>query len=324
MAEDISTDNGVRPHIRRKIKGEICASRMHVPLVALRYVLAVAEYLNFRHAANFLGVSQSSVSTRIKALEDSLGVPLFERRHRGVRLTNAGRTFVTEVAIGVEHLDQAIMTAGAISSGNAGHLHIGLHSPIAASFLADLRRRYREEYPNVELVITEGRFAETVRQVRKGAFDIAFVMGPANAPDCHSRLIWSEPFVIAVSVHHPLATTESFGWSNLASETFLVRQGGTGPQEQDHIIRRLVERDRSPNIRRRDVGRDTLMQMVADGEGLTLTTEVATHVPFPGIAFRMIADETEHARFHAVWSPHNRSAALKNLLDLATQMGRSA
>ncbi|PZO63916.1 MAG: LysR family transcriptional regulator [Paracoccus denitrificans] len=295
-----------------------------IPLVALKQAVAVAEYLNFRHAANRLGVSQSSVSTRIKALEDDLGILLFERRHRGVRLTEAGRIFVAEIAAGIEHLDHAIMTAGAISSGTVGRLNIGLHSSITAKFLADLRRKYREKYPDIELVITEGRSADTIRQVREGALDIAFVMGAADAPDCHSRLVWSEPFVIALPTHNPSATAESLSWLDLASETFFVRQGGAGPQMLSHITRRIAERDRTPSIRRCDVGRDTLMHMVADGEGITLTTEAATHVPFPGVAFRMIADETEQARFSAVWSPHNRSQALKNLLDLAAEMSRSA
>ena len=295
-----------------------------IPLITLVQALAVAEYLNFRHAANRLGVSQSCVSTRIKALEEDLGILLFERRHRGVRMTDAGRSFIAEVAAGIEHLDHAVKTAGAISAGTVGRLRIGLHSSIAAGFLADLRRRYRDEYPDIEQVIAEGRSADTIRQVREGALDIAFVIGVADEPDCHSRLIWSEPFVIAVPVRHPLATAESFEWLDLASETFLVRQGGAGPQLLNHITRRIAERDRTPNIRRCDVGRDTLMHMVADDEGVTLTTEAATHVPFPGVAFRMIADEAEQARFSAVWSPQNRSQALKNLLDLATEMARSA
>lgn len=295
-----------------------------IPLISLVQVLAVAEHLNFRHAANRLGVSQSSVSTRIKALEEDLGILLFERRHRGVRLTEAGRSFVAEITIGIEHLDHAIKTAGAISSGAVGRLNIGLHSSIAGGFLADLRRQYREEYPNVELVIAEGRSTDTIRQVREGSLDIAFVMGSTDAPDCHSRLVWSEPFVIVLPTHHSLATAESFGWLDLASETFLVRQGGAGPQLLNHITRRIAERDRTPNIRRCDVGRDTLMHMVADGEEVTLTTEAATHVPFPGVAFRMIADETEPGRFSAAWSPHNRSLALKNLLVLAADMGKSA
>ncbi|TCP89725.1 LysR family transcriptional regulator [Rhizobium sp. PP-CC-2G-626] len=286
-------------------------------------VLAVAECLNFRHAANRLGISQSSVSTRIKALEEDLGILLFERRHRGVRLTDAGRSFVAEVAAGIEHLDLAVKTAGAISTGMVGRLGVGLHSSIAAGFLADLRRKYREIYPDVELVIVEGRSTDTIRQVREGTLDVAFIMGAADADDCHCRLVWSEPFVIALPVCHPLATAESFGWLDLAPQTFLVRQGGAGPQLLNHITRRISEQNRTPHIRRCDVGRDTLMHMVADGEGATLTTEAATNVPFPGIAFRMITDETEQARFSAVWSPHNRSPALKNLLDLVGQTGKS-
>lgn len=77
-------------------------------------------------------------------------------------------------------------------------------------------------------------------------------------------------------------------------------------------------------LRRCDVGRDTLMHKVAIGEGVTLTTAAASHWPFPGIAFRTLIDELEPARFSAVWSPHNRNPALKNLLDIANEMIRSA
>ncbi|WP_234624749.1 LysR family transcriptional regulator [Agrobacterium vitis] len=293
-----------------------------IPLIALKQAIAVAEYLNFRHAANWLGVSQSSVSTRIKALEEDLGILLFERRHRGVRLTAAGRSFIAEVAAGIEHLDHAIMTAGAISIGTIGRLSIGLHSSIAAGFLADLRRRYRGRYPNIELVITEGPSADTIRQVREGVLDVAFVLGAVDWGDCHSRHTWTEAFVIAVPSDHRLAVAGHVRWQDLTSNLFLVRRGGAGQEVQNHIVRRIAEQGKTPNIRRFDVGRDTLMHMVADGDGITLTTDAATHVPFPGVTFLKIADEKERARFSAVWSPHNRSSALRHLLDIAAEMSK--
>ena len=296
--------------------------RGRIPLAALIQTLSVAEYLNFRHAANALGVSQSSVSTRIKTLEEDLGVVLFERRHRGVRLTDAGRSFITEVAAGISHLDLAIKTAGAVLNGAIGHLSIGLLSSIASGFLADLRRRYRDEHPEIELDIFEGRSDEIIRQVREAKLDIAFVVGAVEAPDCHSRQLWSEALMVALPLSHPLACAERLVWRDLAAETFLVRQSGAGPQVLDHIVRRLVEREKSPRIRRCDVGRDTLMHLIADGEGITLTSEAATCVPLPGVLFRPIADEPDRARFSAVWSPHNRGPALRYLLDLATEMNR--
>jgi len=65
------------------------------------------------------------------------------------------------------------------------------------------------------------------------------------------------------------------------------------------------------------------MHMIAAGEGITLTTESATPVSFPGVVFHSIADEAEQAQFSAVWSPHNRSPALESLLSLAIYMSRS-
>lgn len=265
-----------------------------------------------------------SARPRIKALEETLGILLFERRHRGVRLTEAGRRFIAEVSAGIAQLDHAVLTAGALSEGAEGQLVIGLHSPIAVGFLADLRRRFRTTFPMIEQLVMEGRSSETIAMVREGKLDVAFVVGTVNAPDCHSRLLWCEPIVVALPLDHPLAGRDAIHWLDLADEVFLVRHGGTGPQVYEHIVRRLAERGRSPRIRRCDVARDTLMGLVAAGDGITLTSETATQVVFPGVVFRPIADETEPARFSAVWSPHNCNPALLNMLDLAFQMSRSA
>src|SRR5215471_14709955 len=99
-----------------------------IPLASLIQTLAVAEYLNFRHAANALGVSLSSVSARVKTLEEDLGILLFERHARGVRLTDAGRRFVEGVAAGVDQLDHAVKTAG--MAATQGGSVTKSHSPI--------------------------------------------------------------------------------------------------------------------------------------------------------------------------------------------------
>jgi DNA-binding transcriptional LysR family regulator len=106
-------------------------------------------------------------------------------------------------------------------------------------------------------------------------------------------------------------------WSELASENFLTRSGGAGPQVHDHIVLRLAEHWIQPRIQRFDVERDTLMSMVAQGYGITLTSEAAAQASFPGVVFRPILDEPEPITFSALWSPHNRSRALKDLLALA-------
>lgn len=293
-----------------------------IPLASLIQTLAVAEYLNFRHAANALGVAQSSVSARVKALEEDLGILLFERRARGVRLTEAGRRFVEHVAAGVGQLDHAVKTAGMEASGQCGRLRMGIHALIPGSFLADLIGQYRENHPGIEVEITEGTARDAVMQLRDDRLDVAFVAGSPELPDCHSRPIWTEPLVAVLPEGHPLAGQSAVTWADLAGETFLVRHGGTGPQVHSHIVLRHAGRWPAPSILRFDVGRGALLSMVGQGFGITIVGAATSLLPTSGISFLPFADEQEPVAFSAVWSPFNRSATLRNLLTLANDMGR--
>lgn len=292
-------------------------------MASLIQTLAVAEHLSFHRAARALGISQSSVSARIKTLEEDLGILLFERSTRGVRLTEAGRLFVERVSVGVDHLDHAVKTAGMAASGECGRLRIGIHALIPRSFLADLIAQYREDHSGIEVEITEGTARDTVMQLRADRLDIVFVAGSPELPDYHSRRIWTEPLVAVLPDHHPLAGQSAVTWGNLAGETFLVRHGGTGPQVHDHIPLRLAGRWPTPSILRFDVGRGTLLSMVGQGFGITIIGAATSLLPTSGITFLPFADESEPVPFSAVWSPYNQSAMLRNLLDLSRRMGRS-
>lgn len=120
-----------RTNHRNLVNGGILSGR--IPLISLVQFIAVAEHLNFRHAAKALGVSQSSVSARVKALEDNLGVLLFERHARGVRLTDAGRHFMERVTAGVDQLDHAVKTAGMTAQGECG-INSKEPDPLAVDF----------------------------------------------------------------------------------------------------------------------------------------------------------------------------------------------
>ncbi|WJS85777.1 LysR family transcriptional regulator [Paracoccus sp. TOH] len=302
--------------------GMLTSLGSRIPMTSLIQTLAVAEYLNFRHAANALGVAQSSVSARVKTLEEDLGILLFERHARGVRLTEAGRQFIERIAAGIDQLDHAVKTAGMAASGECGRLRIGVHALIPCSFLADLLAGYREDHPGIDIEITEGTARDTVTQLRADRLDVVFVAGSPELPDCHSRRIWAEPLVAALPDRHRLADQLAVTWADLAGETFLVRSGGTGPQAYDHIVLRLAGRWPTSSIQRFDVERSTLLSMVGQGFGITIAGAATTLLPTSGVVFLPFADEPEPVPFSAVWSPYNRSAALHNLLTLASDMGR--
>lgn len=294
-----------------------------IPLVSLIHTLAVAEHLNFRHAANALGVSLSSVSARVKTLEEELGVLLFERHARGVRLTEAGRRFVEQVTLGVDQIDHAVKTAGMVAQGECGRLRIGVHALIPHGFLAELIGRYRQNHPHIEIEVTESTARDAVMQLRADRLDIAFVAGTPELPDCHSRRIWTEQLVAALPQGHRFAGQSAVTWSELAGETFLVCYGGTGPQAHDHIVLRLAKRWPKASITRFDVGRGALLSMVGQGFGITIAGAATSLLATVGVTFVPIIDEPEPVAFSAVWSPFNQGTALQNLLTLAREMNRT-
>lgn len=116
-------------------------------------------------------------------------------------------------------------------------------------------------------------------------------MPPAG--DCHSKPLWTEALLIALQEGRPLAAAEGVRWPELAGESFLARSGGAGPQAHDHIALRLAGNWGQPRIQRLDVERDTLMSMVAQGYGITLTSEAAAQAAFLGVVFRPILEEPE-------------------------------
>ncbi|WP_137387936.1 LysR family transcriptional regulator [Rhodoligotrophos defluvii] len=292
-------------------------------MAALVQTLAVAEYLSFRHAAKALGVSQSSVSARVKALEEELNIFLFERHARGVRLTEAGRHFIDRVAIGIDQLDYAVRTAGMAARGELGSLRLGIHDLIPGSFLANLLERYRQQHPGIEVEIAEGTARKNLMQLRADRLDVTFVTGSPEFSDCRSRPIWSERLLAALPSCHPLSEGAGVTWADLAGETFIVRHGGTGPQAHDHIVLRLAGGCPDLAILRFDVERGTLLSMVAQGYGVTVVGEATSLTHTPGVTFLPVLDELEPVAFSAVWSPHNRSPLVRSLLGLAVEMGRS-
>lgn len=296
----------------------------HVPMVALVQTLAVAEYLSFYRAANALGVSQSSVSTRIKALEDTLGVVLFDRNTRGVRLTETGRRFVEQVDDALGILDHAIKTVGMQSRAEEGELLIGVHALVAGGFLDRLLERFHSQYPFVRLHIAEGTARDAQMMVREGKLDVAFMAYAHEIPDLHSRVIWRDRLMAVVPATHRLATQQNVEWRQLAEETFLVRHGGTGPQLHDLIVMRCSGRWPLPTIVRFDVGRSALLSMIAGGHGISLFVEEGISTSTANVAFLPIHDEPENIAFSAVWLPSNRASALAKLLALATEMDRSS
>jgi DNA-binding transcriptional LysR family regulator len=290
-------------------------------LTGVSQALLVGEYLSFRRVATVLGIRQSAVSRRVRELEDELGVSLFERHHAGVRITNAGVRFLQEARAALVQLDQAVKTATAAGSGTIGRISIGILSSIGTGYLRDLIQAYHSRHPEVGIQVLESASADYVSAVRKRQLDVAFIMDTTDASGCETLPLWTERVFVVLPERHGLCERKEIEWADLREEYLIVRQSEYDRALWDRLTRRLSGPNRGA-MQKLNVGRDTLMHLVAMGLGISLTTEATTATPFPKVVFRPIARNDEPLQFNAAWLPDNDNPALRRFLSLARTLAK--
>lgn len=175
----------------------------------LRYFESVARNLSFTKAAEECYVAQPAISQQIKALEDELGFPLFERTTKGVFLTDAGRAYYDDVVGILDALDQATDRARAISTGSEGVLTVGLGNSGQAGMLGELKR-FSDSFPDVRIEFRRVRSLQWRMQLMRGEFDLT-LMSPQSVetcPDVEFIELKSSPLRMVMSRDHPLASAE--------------------------------------------------------------------------------------------------------------------
>lgn len=198
--------------------------------------------------------------------------------------------------------------------GECGELRVGVHALTTGCFLNHLLEKFHDEYPDIDLIITEGTARSAQIMLREGSLDVAFMVCAQNFPDLASRVIWRDRLVAVVPIKNSLSIHREIKWRQLREEVFLVRNAGTGPQIHDLIIQRSVGRWPIPTIRRVDVERSTLMSMISIGHGISLFAEKNVPPGIDNVAILPVRDEIETVAFSAVWLPRNRSPLLKSFL----------
>ena len=141
----------------------------------IRSFLSIAETLHFGRTAELIHLSQPALSLQIRALEEEIGVRLFERNRRKTTLTAAGLAFRGNAAAALSQLEQAIRGARLAANGKLGRLRIGFISTAGREIVPDIIREFRELNPQVEFSLRNIVTAEQVRMLETGALDIGFL-----------------------------------------------------------------------------------------------------------------------------------------------------
>ena len=255
------------------------------------------------------------MSRRIRALEDAIGVSLFNRTSRGIQPTVAGDRVLKRGRQILTEIDLLQRTAALNGRGQEGRLRIGIVASIASGFARQLLLRFSEAHPDLELEVIERSPRENVASVRALALDFAIVTGMPLSPGCEVERLWHERVVVALPEGHPLAANQEIPWEELANERFIVSRVDPGPEIQDYIVRGLAELGRHPDVEQVSVQRETLLALVGLGQGLSLVGEAEAGVTYPGVTFRPL--DHEEIPFSIVWSKQNDNPAFRRFLSSA-------
>jgi LysR family transcriptional regulator, benzoate and cis,cis-muconate-responsive activator of ben and cat genes len=238
----------------------------------LRYFVAVAEAENVSRAALKLHVSQPGLSRQIRDLEGELGFLLLERSAKSVRLTDAGRVFLTESRAVLERADEAVKAARAIASGNRGELHIGYGPTLTGRILPPALQAFQTGMPSVRVKLHDLSTEEMLTGLHAGRLQLAFLVRPRTAVLRGLRFeeLMRDPLRLAVAPSHPLARRRVVALADAVREPFIAYSRKDYPDYHELLARVFATTKGRLRIAEETDGGSSLISAVAAGNGVAL------------------------------------------------------
>jgi LysR family hydrogen peroxide-inducible transcriptional activator len=247
-----------------------------VSLRQLQYVVAVADLGGFRRAAEACHVAQPSLSAQVALVERELGVRVFERNRRGVRVSTAGARVVEQARRVLMATADLREVARQVADPFRGTLRIGVIPTVCPYLLPEVAPRLARAFPDLAVVWSEERTSRLVRQVHEGVIDAAVLALEADVGDLDHAVLGRDPFVLAARPGHPLVATRAPATPDLLKgASVLLLDDGHCLRDQ---VLGLCRRAGATEAGLRGTSLATLVQMVSASEGVTLLPSVALPV----------------------------------------------
>jgi DNA-binding transcriptional LysR family regulator len=288
-----------------------------VELRHLRYFIAVAEELNFSRAAERLHMAQPPLSAAIRQLERDLGVDLFVRTTREVRLTDAGRAFLEGARRTLADAERAAEDAKRAAAGELGRLRIGFSWSTRFDTLPALGRAFRASHPGVELLAQEMWNARMPPAFRSGSIDIAVSLCPEIAAELELTPIRKERLVALLPESHPLAREEAIPLSALADEEFIVFPRDIAPRLHDAFMAIYRRAGFEPLLRNESFHTGWDLGVLAEIPAVAMAPQtVAADLP-DGIVAVGLSEPTDSLETCVVWRSDDASPAIATFVEVA-------
>ena len=286
---------------------ESYAPRGMVEMRHLRYFLAVAEELNFSRAAQRMHMAQPPLSAAIRQLERDLGVDLFVRTTREVKLTDAGRAFLEGARRTLADAERAAEDAKRAAAGELGRLRIAYSWSTRFETLPALGRAFRAGHPGVQLLAQEMWNARMPPAFGSGSIDIALSLCPEIAAELELAPIRQEHLVALLPIGHRLAHEETIPLSALAGEDFVLFPREIAPRLHDAFVAIFRRAGFEPRVRNESFHTGWDLGVLAEIPAAAVAPQtVAGGLP-EGIVAVGLSEPTDALETCLVWRSDDRS-----------------
>jgi DNA-binding transcriptional LysR family regulator len=292
-----------------------------IDLRRLRYFVAVAEELHFGRASRRLNMSQPPLSQQIRLLERELGVQLFERNNRHVKITGAGAALLAEARQLLASTERAVRVVRTTGSEPAGGLRVGFSEPLGTIVNALLLRRLADRYPAVTPSLHQMSTGAQVTAMQDGELDAGILWdaaGQTHGDRFKHLVLFTSPVRIIMSTKSELATRRALTFEQLATQQILIFQRKTNPGLYDAFVAAL----QSHGITREplNVEAAAVAHWVAAGFGVSFTYRRRNGPMDPAIAVRPTREPLLSVDATLTWPEDNTLPALKGLVEVAREV----
>ncbi|WP_245204752.1 LysR family transcriptional regulator [Kitasatospora sp. RG8] len=251
---------------------------------------------SFTAAGERLGFTQSAISRQISTLEAELGVVLFDRLARGVRLTEQGRTLLPHADAMLDRLDGTRRELAALAGLNHGRLRVGAFDSANAALVPGTLAAFRDAHPRVSISLTEGLSAALLDRLRDGEIDLAVVVGypeqPYDGDAFDLRPLAEDAVLVALPHDHPLAARSRLRLSELAGESWIAGSR----QAESTLLSACLRSGFRPRVEYEVAGWTAKLGLVSAGLGPTLIPSLAARAARPDVALVALHPEDTPVR----------------------------
>ncbi len=274
----------------------------------LKYLVAVAEHRHFGRAAEACFVSQPTLSTQLKKLEEELGVTLIERTNRQVMLTPVGEDIVARAQQVLREVNELVHTADEYADPFGGDFRLGIIPTVAPYLLPKILSPMQKAFPKLKIQLTEGQTAVISRLLKEGDLDAVILALPLEEDNVVQCELYREPFYFAAAKQHPKAKAKTVSMNDLDSEEVLLLEDGHCLRDQ--ALEVCNSHNATENTNFRATSLETLRQMVAANVGITLMPELAVPARSGSVRYLPFRGTPPHRVVGLCWRQSSTRAAL--------------